>query len=336
MKYQFSEFCVCPICRSSLTQQNNDLICTACERRYPIENGLPVLLPNYDDNLQERYHQNYELIAKAFVETNKSKADNVTGRHEVLLDFIGPRHNGKRILDIGSSHALYLDKIEADFKVALDIASTYLRLIPASTNMVPIQGDAESLPFKKGFFDIIIIADILEHVLHPEKLIECVKNVCHENTQVFVHVPWQEDLTPYLNTQYEFSHLRSFDTFYFTNLWREFSILNWKDTFPALAKSPIVFTLERKLPRFLYNALVWAYYHMPTLAIKESEWRQKRYVELPKGEKWLLLFYRPVFRIFAMRLRRAPKSLRLNIKPITKRLRRLFKYQPAERSGSLK
>jgi hypothetical protein len=153
-----------------------------------------------------------------------------------------------------------------------------------------------------------------------------VKNVCHENTKVFVHVPWQEDLMPYLNTQYEFSHLRSFDTYYFTNLWLEFSILKWKDTFPAIGKIPIIFTLERKLPRFLYNALVWAYYYLPNLATKEAEWRLKRYSELPKGEKWLLWFYKPVFRIFAMRLRRAPVLFRLSIKPITKRLRHLLRY----------
>jgi uncharacterized protein YbaR (Trm112 family) len=324
MKYQFSEFCACPVCHNDVHQQDNRLICSTCQRSYPIENGIPILLPVYENSVQQQYHQNYETIAEAFIETNKSIADNVAGRHEVLLDFIGRKHIGKRVLDIGSSHALYLDKVDADFKVALDIAATYLRLIPHSTGIVPIQGDAENLPLKKGFFDIIIIADILEHVLNPEELVECVKNVCHENTRIFVHIPWEEDLTPYLNSRYKFSHLRSFDTFYFTNLWREFSVLKWKDTFPALAKSPIIFTLEKKLPRFIYNALVWAYYRVPNVAVKESEWRQKRYAELPKGEKWLLLFYKPVFRMFEMCPRRDMQLWRLYIKPIAKRFRRLF------------
>ena len=303
MKYQFSDYCICPICRGDLAQQNDNLTCVACQHRYPIENGIPVLLPDYEDNLQERYQENYENIAQTFIDTNKSHTDNVTGRHETLLNFVGSKHDNQRVLDIGSSHALYLDKIQADFKVALDIAVTYLRLIPHSTNIVPVQGDAEKLPFKKGFFDIIIIADILEHVLDPEKLVEHVKSICHENTRVFVHIPWQEDLTPYLSTSYEFSHLRSFDTFYFTHLWRDFSILRWKDTFPAIAKSPIIFTLEGKLPRFIYNALVWAYYYLPNVASRDDAWRQRQYAKLPAGEWWLLWFYRPVFRMFELRPR---------------------------------
>jgi uncharacterized protein YbaR (Trm112 family) len=35
---------VCPVCRQSLTLDEDSVRCTACGRRYPILDGIPVLL----------------------------------------------------------------------------------------------------------------------------------------------------------------------------------------------------------------------------------------------------------------------------------------------------
>jgi len=35
---------ICPACGSALREKENALECTACKNRYPIENGIPVLL----------------------------------------------------------------------------------------------------------------------------------------------------------------------------------------------------------------------------------------------------------------------------------------------------
>ena len=36
---------VCPVCRHSLTQDDPNIVsCTGCGRRYPIVDGIPVLL----------------------------------------------------------------------------------------------------------------------------------------------------------------------------------------------------------------------------------------------------------------------------------------------------
>ncbi len=34
----------CPVCHGSLTAENNQIRCTECQRRYPIEDGIPILL----------------------------------------------------------------------------------------------------------------------------------------------------------------------------------------------------------------------------------------------------------------------------------------------------
>lgn len=35
---------ICPSCGSALREKENTLECTECKKRYPIENGIPVLL----------------------------------------------------------------------------------------------------------------------------------------------------------------------------------------------------------------------------------------------------------------------------------------------------
>ena len=35
---------VCPVCRQSLALDTNSIRCTGCGRRYPIVDGIPVLL----------------------------------------------------------------------------------------------------------------------------------------------------------------------------------------------------------------------------------------------------------------------------------------------------
>jgi uncharacterized protein YbaR (Trm112 family) len=41
---QLLEILACPACHGTLTQEENELVCTACARRYPIRDGIPVLL----------------------------------------------------------------------------------------------------------------------------------------------------------------------------------------------------------------------------------------------------------------------------------------------------
>lgn len=35
---------ICPACGSAVREKDDAIECTACKRRYPIENGIPVML----------------------------------------------------------------------------------------------------------------------------------------------------------------------------------------------------------------------------------------------------------------------------------------------------
>jgi len=34
----------CPLCKTPVTQEDDRLVCTQCGRRYPVRDGIPVML----------------------------------------------------------------------------------------------------------------------------------------------------------------------------------------------------------------------------------------------------------------------------------------------------
>jgi uncharacterized protein YbaR (Trm112 family) len=38
------EILACPACRAPVVQRDDRLVCTSCGRRYPIRDGIPVML----------------------------------------------------------------------------------------------------------------------------------------------------------------------------------------------------------------------------------------------------------------------------------------------------
>ena len=291
-------FCVCTNCGDELVAGDGHLTCTACETQYAIINGIPIMLLAYDDDLHRRYVAAYDEIARDDLDKPLEYDRDV--RHQVLLDFIGDT-SGDRILDVGSSNAKYLRRLPGAEKVAVDIAFRYLESIPSDTGIIGICADVEILPVKPGYFDTIIVSDVVEHLLEPQRLVDRLMRLCRADTRVIVHVPWKEDLSKYAESEYEFTHLRTFNEYSFAEMWRYFRIRRERATYPRL-EEPIMFPLKRFLPLRVYNRLVGSYFQ-GDLATREYEMRARWIRELPRREWWLLRIYEPAFRMFELRLR---------------------------------
>jgi SAM-dependent methyltransferase len=291
----FLEFCACPACSSNLEISAGGLRCTGCGREFEVRGSIPVLLLASTDATEKRYLANYEVMAAD--DLAKPFEGNRPARHQKLKEFIGSVTD-QRVLDIGSSDATYLRQMDAKVKVALDIALEYLSTIPVDAGVFCVGGDAEHLPIKAGYFDVVIISDVLEHVLRPELVVKHLQRICGPHTRLIVHIPWEEDLSQYCDVPYEFTHLRSFNSFTFHTLFREFYERRSRGTYPQLI-SPH-HRLYGVLPRPIYNWLLFLV-QFTRLGSAMGSRLERWGVELPRRERWLLLFYRPIFRMFELR-----------------------------------
>lgn len=297
MKYKISEIIYCPECYNQLLDTDIGAYCNICKNDYPYQDGILYLMNNIqtEDKLHQDYFKSYQKLA-----TDDLKIPLVKGResyHGPLLKFIGKRKlKGKKVVDVGSSQALYLSKVEADFKIAIDIALPFLKAIDSQYVDLRIFGDAEKIRFLPGFIDTFIISDILEHLLEPRKLIENCLYSCHAKTELIVHIPWQEDISIYKDQPYEFAHLRSFNEYNLSHLLWGFTIKKSMYSHPIL-DTPFFFKfIEKGMPLWLSNILKLLYFGCPKISKKEYEWRAKAILELPKRSWWLKKLYKPAFR----------------------------------------
>jgi SAM-dependent methyltransferase len=292
-------YLVCPVCGSDLSSDEPAaLFCAGCGATYDATDGVPILLAEITDETRRRYLDNYERVAEA--DLTKPLEPHREARHARLISFVGDVR-GKRVLDIGSSNALYLRRIDAGFKVAFDIALPYLRAIPATDKLAAVCGDAEKLPFRRGFFDVVIVSDVLEHVLDPQAVVDAIARISGPGTRVIVEVPWEEDLSSYAeNAEWEFTHLRSFDLFTFSTLCSQFRIVRMRSTVPRL-DFPLFLQGRRRLPLGLLNRLRLLYHHHG-FAEPDFAWRTRRLERLPRHDALLTRLSRPLVRQFELTL----------------------------------
>lgn len=46
IRAELLEILACPVCKSSVHIEEEEIVCEGCGRRYPIEDGIPIMLPD--------------------------------------------------------------------------------------------------------------------------------------------------------------------------------------------------------------------------------------------------------------------------------------------------
>jgi SAM-dependent methyltransferase len=179
-----------------------------------VQNGIPVF------SGKDLYVENYEKIANDHVSQITATQENPFMEEALWVSLEAStrayiqKHvsQGSRILDVGVGLGRLLEPLTEYKRYGVDISLDYLA-IAKRRGIEVAMAKIEDLPYQAGFFDAIVVCDVLEHVFDLnyccEKILACLR----PGGVLIVRVPFKEDLDVYLREDlpYDFIHLRSFD-----------------------------------------------------------------------------------------------------------------------------
>jgi len=158
----FVKLC-CPLCKGKLNENQSRLVCTTCEKGYPIRDGIPIFAEQ-DDFYEGRYVTTYRSVPKrlrgkifwGFMEAVgawRTKQDaflkRCTGAQGVILDL---GCGGGREILAWNNPTVGVDLSLAAVRNALTI---YVQAA---------QARADLLPFPDASFDYVVSAHLLGHI----------------------------------------------------------------------------------------------------------------------------------------------------------------------------
>lgn len=179
-----------------------------------VKNGIPIF------SQEDDYVNNYQEIAKDHVNQITSTQENPFMEEELWVSLEESTRTyirkhikkGSRILDVGVGLGRLLEPLTEFERYGVDISLDYLEIAKKRGIDVALS-KIEDLPYKPGFFDAIVVCDVLEHVIDLNYCCENILSCLRPGGLLIVRVPFKEDLDVYLRDDlpYHFIHLRSFD-----------------------------------------------------------------------------------------------------------------------------
>jgi ubiquinone/menaquinone biosynthesis C-methylase UbiE len=148
-----------------------------------------------------------ELVKKGYFEEEYRPAVRV--RNSVFKNILTKIENSK-VLDIGSGPGVlskYLDDSNEIF--LFDISFESLKTAKSTIrNAHFIQGSAEKLPFAEGYFDVVLMLDVIEHIRNDKEVIRECTRVLRKGGRLILSVP--EDMKLFNKIDKEIGHYRRY------------------------------------------------------------------------------------------------------------------------------
>lgn len=179
----FKKVVACPKCKGSLGFANDEMECSKCLEKYPIKNGIPVLLDahKHADLLlsTEKWDEEYKKLSMKDLEEEKRRYDEVDlGETLAYVDkFILPEH--KVFLELGCGPAfLSLDMARKGYTViCVDISMEALKIARKFFEKENLKGyfvccNILEMPFKDNIVDFSNGSGVIEHFKDTQKSVD--------------------------------------------------------------------------------------------------------------------------------------------------------------------
>ena len=238
MRIKLLEWLACPDCLSSFKiesiaeKKNEDILsgkilCLGCNLSYPIKNGIPRILPDYQEDKGRKMSDMYKkqrLTQASFgyewlnVEVTDFEEDIITFFRKTGIDPMIYSHlgypsaeryyptlrdvkyypdgsflNDKVILDVGCGMGRYLNVVK-DYRceaIGLDLSLSVERgrkLLEGYPNIHFVQGDIMHPPFRKETFDFMYSIGVLHHTPNTRRAFDSIVPLCRIGGTIAIYV----------------------------------------------------------------------------------------------------------------------------------------------------
>jgi len=214
------------------------------------EAGLPqvVRFTKYDE--QGAYHW------KECDKRSRTYNPALDARYEALVSRV---NRANRVLDVGCGDGYLMAQIKphAEEVIGIDFELSGVRLathqLQGLGNCFVAQASCYSLPFPDHSFDVVLLADVIEHLEDPDACVREIQRVLHPSGYLFLTTPkWRPD------RRWDVRHVKEFKPNELAQcLMEHFSSVQltffWPSIWSRIYRTRIGWRLVRKLAQYLYN-----------------------------------------------------------------------------------
>ncbi|MBU1327490.1 methyltransferase domain-containing protein [Patescibacteria group bacterium] len=199
--YRYLTYLCCPLCKGQLTFDTADLTCKACNRTYPIVDGIPRFIHNTSEDLQlsvQKWDISYlkQLKAQHYEkEFAGYKAMYFEDTFEQLNDV--KKIKGSVYLEIGSG-LFFMGQLlakQCTLVIGIDISPGALKVAKTMLleknihNYLLIQGDILNMPLASNSVDLIYGGGVIEHFKNTQQCVNELYRVLRKGGVSFNSVP---------------------------------------------------------------------------------------------------------------------------------------------------
>lgn len=178
----------CPVCRTGLVENEANLLCGACGRRYPVVDGTPHLVLPRDGQPTPRLEGRISVPDTGWVRAGKrlvrvpSPTFETLDMRKQVPRFLASFPDGALIANVGSAALRYGSRV-----LNVDLFPDY---------GVDVVGDATQLPLQDGSVDGFISRRVLEHVCKPGKAVAEMHRALKPGGRVWCEIPFLQGYHP--------------------------------------------------------------------------------------------------------------------------------------------